>query len=89
MPRDREAERCFLLEELATRVPGLGAPIGFAPAARRLGGQWCHDRSSALLLVPSAILPEESNYVLNAQHPDANSLQLIRERPFTFDPRLL
>jgi RES domain-containing protein len=58
-------------------------------ATRRIGGQWWRERSSPLLLVPSAILPEESNYLLNAQHPGAKSLQLIRERPFTFDPRLI
>ena len=58
-------------------------------ATRRIGSQWWHERSSPLLLVPSAILPEESNYVLHAQHPQAKPLELIRERPFTFDPRLL
>jgi RES domain-containing protein len=58
-------------------------------ATRRIGGQWWGERSSPLLVVPSAILPEESNYVLNAQHPEAKSLQLIRERPFAFDPRLI
>jgi RES domain-containing protein len=58
-------------------------------ATRRIGGQWWLACSSPLLLVPSAILPEESNYVLNALHAEAKSLRLIRERPFTFDPRLL
>jgi RES domain-containing protein len=58
-------------------------------ATRRIGGQWWSERSSPLLAVPSAILPEEFNYILNAQHPEARSLQLIRERPFTFDPRLI
>ncbi|MCC6367656.1 MAG: RES family NAD+ phosphorylase [Bryobacterales bacterium] len=56
---------------------------------RRIGGQWWRERSSLLLVVPSAILPEESNYVLNAQHPEAKSLRLIGGRPFTFDPRLI
>ena len=58
-------------------------------ATRRIGGHWWRERFSPLLLVPSALLPEESNYVLNAQHPEAKSLQLIRERPFTFDARLI
>lgn len=58
-------------------------------ATRRIGGQWCRERSSLLLVVPSAILPEESNYVLNAQHPEAKLLRLIGVRPFTFDPRLI
>jgi RES domain-containing protein len=57
-------------------------------ATRRIGGQWWRERSSPLLVVPSAILPEEFNYVLNAQNAEAKSLQLIRERRFTFDPRL-
>lgn len=56
---------------------------------RRIGGQWSRERSSCLLMVPSAILPEESNFVLNPQHPAAESLQLISERPFTFDSRLI
>ncbi|MBV9507143.1 MAG: RES family NAD+ phosphorylase [Acidobacteriia bacterium] len=56
---------------------------------RLIGGQWWRERPSPLLVVPSAILPEESNYVLNAQHPEARSLQLIRERSFNFDPRLI
>ena len=58
-------------------------------ATRRIGSQWWREHSSPLLLVPSAVLPEESNYVLNAQHPEAKALQLIRDRSFTFDPRLI
>src|SRR5215831_8659067 len=55
-------------------------------ATRRMGGQWRRECSSPLLVVPSAVLPEESNYVLNPQHPDAKLLHLIRQRPFAFDP---
>jgi RES domain-containing protein len=58
-------------------------------ATRRIGAQWRSEGASPLLAVPSVILPEESNYVLNAQHPEAKSLQLVRERSFTFDVRLI
>lgn len=58
-------------------------------ATRRLGDKWWLERLSPLLVVPSAILPEESNYVLNPQHSEAAALRLIRERPFTFDARLI
>jgi len=57
--------------------------------ARRIGDQWRQDGVSCLLIVPSAILPEESNFLLNPQHPAAQSLRLIRQRPFAFDPRLI
>ena len=57
-------------------------------ATRGIARQWWRARSSCLLAVPSALLPEESNMVLNPQHPEAGSLQLVGERPFGFDPRL-
>jgi RES domain-containing protein len=53
---------------------------------RRIGGRWRQQASSCLLAVPSAILPEEYNFVLNPEHPDAQRLRLVRERRFTFDP---
>jgi RES domain-containing protein len=58
-------------------------------ATRSIGGRWRQRLSSCLLAVPSAILPEESNFVLNPEHPEAKRLRLVRERPFTFDPRLI
>lgn len=56
---------------------------------RRIGGQWRQQGFSCLLAVPSAILPEECNFVLNPEHPDAQRLRLVRERRFTFDSRLI
>jgi len=56
---------------------------------RQIGEDWRRKRYSCLLTVPSVILPEESNFVYNPQHPDAKWLRLVRERPFTFDPRLV
>jgi RES domain-containing protein len=86
---------CFELAETASAIkvqnisPLSENWMGDEKATRRIGGQWWRARSSPLLLVPSVILPEESNYVLNALHAEAKSLRLIRERSFTFDPRLL
>lgn len=56
---------------------------------RGIGTKWLRSASSCLLAAPSAIVPEESNFVLNAQHPDASLLKLVRERRFAFDSRLL
>jgi len=58
-------------------------------ATRLLGARWRKYGSTCLLLVPSAILPEESNIVFNPQHPDSTRLILVRERPFAFDRRLI
>jgi RES domain-containing protein len=59
------------------------------PTTRKIGNRWLRARSSCLLAVPSAVLPEETNYVFNPRHAAANSLRLIRERQFSFDPRLI
>ncbi len=78
---------------LETRVEELAAlPANWIQdenATRRIGGRWLRQLSSCLLAVPSAILPEESNFVLNPEHPDASQLRLVAERSFTFDPRLI
>jgi len=57
-------------------------------ATRRRGEGWRLGNSSCLLMVPSAILPEESNFVFNPLHNEAKHLRLIRERAFRFDPSL-
>ena len=42
------------------------------------------------LQVPSAIVPEESNYLLNPQHPDfPEVVQLIDARPILLDNRVI
>jgi RES domain-containing protein len=58
-------------------------------ATRQIGGRWRVEGSSCILAVPSAILPEELNFILNPEHPDAKRLRLVRERRFAFDPRLI
>ena len=49
------------------------------------------DRScetSLLLRVPSAIVPEEGNILVNPRHPEARKLRVASTRPFRFDARL-
>lgn len=60
------------------------API----STQRLGDGWLTDRRSAVLLVPSIIIPDESNVLLNPGHPDFSRIAISNSRPFSFDPRL-
>jgi len=55
---------------------------------QRLGGDWLQRGRSAILRVPSAIIPNEWNYLLNPAHPDFSRIRLVRTEPFTFDPRI-
>ena len=59
------------------------------PAAQILGSMWVREARSAVLQLPSVIIPGESNYLLNPAHPDFKKITRGRPEPFAFDPRLL
>jgi RES domain-containing protein len=55
---------------------------------RRWGCAWLDRAETAVLAVPSAIIPAETNYLLNPAHPDFAKLVIGAPAPFAFDPRL-
>lgn len=56
---------------------------------QRLGDAWVAAAGSAILQVPSAVVPAESNFLLNPAHPDFPRVTIARPQPFRFDRRLL
>jgi RES domain-containing protein len=56
---------------------------------RRIGDEWIADQATPVLAVPSVIIPEESNYLVNPAHPESIRVQVRGRTPFAFDPRLL
>ena len=58
-------------------------------AAQAVGDAWVKEERSAVLEVPSAVVPRERNYLMNPLHPDFNTVQLSEPEPFAFDERLL
>lgn len=48
------------------------------------GSQWAASMRSALLLVPSVIVPEELNILINPLHPDAASIHASKTRKWTY-----
>lgn len=59
------------------------------PELRRIGEDWARRRDTAILSVPSAVIPEERNHLINPKHPDAEAVRPTDQRPFDFNPRLL
>jgi RES domain-containing protein len=64
--------------------PPLNATMAF-------GDAWLAGSESAVLKAPSALIPSESNFLLNPQHPDFAQISRSATMParFTFDKRLL
>ena len=60
-----------------------------APAdLQAIGDDWVKAAKSAVLKLPSAVIPEESNYLLNPNHPGFRTLAWSKPERFAFDPRM-
>ena len=57
-------------------------------ALKDLATAWVKESSTAVLAVPSAVIPSEQNYLLNPRHPDFRRIRIQKAIPFEFDPRL-
>lgn len=57
-------------------------------ASIKFGDAWLASLCSPLMLVPSAIVPEEYNVLLNSKHPAINKVRAIATRQYIYDPRL-
>jgi RES domain-containing protein len=57
-------------------------------ASRRVGDDWLDGSDTLVLEVPSVVIPEETNLVLNPAHPRMREVEIVSRRPFHFDRRL-
>ena len=73
------------------RVPPDQLPAGWpekTEVTRALGDDWLAKGSAALLSVPSAIVPETFNLLLNPAHRDAKRIAIVQAGEHAIDPRL-
>jgi RES domain-containing protein len=52
------------------------------------GDKWFDECKTPLLKVPSAILPENHNYIINTEHPDYKKIQLVQTTDLVPDERI-
>jgi RES domain-containing protein len=52
------------------------------------GSDWTRVGRSLVLYVPSVLVPEEANALLNPNHGDFGNVTMIVARPFGYDPRM-
>lgn len=55
---------------------------------REIGDQWLQSLQSCVLKVPSAIIQQEYNFLLNPGHPHFSQIRLDSVQDFRFDRRL-
>ena len=81
-------------ENFVARVPLADLPPDWRleppPASTKpFGDAWVRAGTSAILALPSVIIPGELNFLLNPTHADFNRIPRGPPEAFAFDPRLL
>ncbi len=57
---------------------------------QEIGSQWYQNKNSLVLKIPSAIIQQEYNYIINTKHPEFESqIKLIHTENYFWDERLL
>jgi RES domain-containing protein len=94
VPPDLVLVRVSLPDGHAAERPALAdLPDGWdrlppGPASMDFGTRWAREGRSLVLHVPSALVREERNAVINPAHPDFGRVRLHVERDFQYDPRM-
>lgn len=83
-----EAPGALAIEDVDTS--GLGEDWRTRLAAtRRIGDHWLQSGRTALLRVPSVIVPATWNVLINPRHPEGGQVRIVREHSHGIDLRLL
>ena len=94
VPPDLVLVRVQFPDDCSSEEPGIAElpPDWDAVPPRRgsmqFGTTWAQETRSLVLYVPSALLREESNAVVNPSHPEFARVRLVVERDFHYDPRM-
>lgn len=76
------------LIEKPTRLPDNWRQFPHAIETQALGMEWVRSKRSAVLRVPSAVVPGEWNYLLDPAHDDFKRVKIGQPESFAFDPRI-
>ena len=73
----------------AQELPANWRDIALREELQAIGAQWVQKKTSAVLAVPSAVIPDETNYLLNPLHLDFKRIEIGKPQKFITDLRLI
>jgi RES domain-containing protein len=79
-----------LVQSLRTsELPPTWNDLPISPASTIVGKKWLEENKLPVFKVPSAIVPIESNFVLNPTHPDFKLIEIGAPQEIRFDNRIV
>ena len=92
LPQDLTAFRIEIPDGVSTaRLDTATLPRGWRTRidrCRRLGDAWIAEARTAVLAVPSAVIPHETNVLINPRHEDSGRIHVVGSERFQLDARL-
>lgn len=84
LPKNLKIERIS-----AEELPDDWRDLAARDQTQAIGTAWAKRKSSAVLAVPSAVIPAEFNYLLNPLHPSFSKIEIGEPQDFITDLRLI
>ena len=84
LPKNLKIERVT-----ADQLPADWRDLALREQLQAIGTDWARRRSSAVLAVPSVVIPTETNYLLNPLHPAFARIEIGKPEEFVTDLRLI
>lgn len=98
LSEDLPSDRYYVTIEIPDEVTILEVNIEDLPAGwdskppitatQTIGDDFVLEREGAVLKVPSSIVPQEFNYLINPNHPDSKNIRVVSHALMHFDSRL-
>jgi len=79
----------LMLEVSTTALPPDWNSLPVSAGSQSFGGRWLAQAQQLVLLLPSVIVPESRNLLINPAHPRYRDVRLTILRDFAFDGRML
>lgn len=79
----------LIKQVLTSNLPENWRKMSAYPALQTIGSKWYESQETLILKVPSAIIPNEYNFVINTEHPEfSKNVKLVRIEEYFWDARL-
>jgi RES domain-containing protein len=85
---DAPDDKDLTIQPAIADLPADWADLPSPPSAQEFGRQWLDAKKQLVMLLPSAVIPETVNALINPNHPAYADVTLTIVRDFTFDARM-
>ncbi|MEX2574920.1 MAG: RES family NAD+ phosphorylase [Balneolaceae bacterium] len=80
--------RELISEHDSDSLPAGWDAVPYGSASQKFGDEWLVSQSSAVIKVPSVIVPAEHNYIINPSHRDFEKIRSSSPEKLPYDERL-